>query len=343
MNNEQRQVFWDTLISLDGKNLEADCKRLQETIMFPKYLYRYRPASLKSIEALRTNRLYFSTANYYDDPFDTFINIDLQDMKRVFDELSQNYEEEKIFEAGKAFLTNIAPGAFSDEMIEKMVHVLGDVLSNSSFRFEALQFVRNIRNEVKKDIWSVCFSENGFNEALWLKYAQQHKGFAVQYDLERPELLLCGTEEKCKECGVLKWGTPLYPVYYSDQQYNGTKYGQFISYCLLLSKLQSAVPMQSNNMITNLIAAYGNMNWEKERITLIKKQCHQYDEEWRIILNCAMKGPVMREWIPSGVILGLNMDEAERNLTIAAAKEAGVTNIYQSFIDDKGLLNAFTL
>ena len=96
-------------------------------------------------------------------------------------------------------------------------------------------------------------------------------------------------------------------------------------------------------MITNLIAAYGNMNWEKERITLIKKQCHQYDEEWRIILNCAMKGPVMREWIPSGVILGLNMDEAERNLTIAAAKEAGVTNIYQSFIDDKGLLNAFTL
>ena len=165
MNNEQRQVFWDTLRSLDGKDLETDCKRLQETIMFPKYLYRYRPASLKSIEALRTNRLYFSTANYYDDPFDTFINIDLQDMKRVFDELSQNYEEEKIFEAGKAFLTNIAPGAFSDEMIEKMVHALGDVLSNSSFRFEALQFVRNIRNEVKKDIWSVCFSENGFNEA----------------------------------------------------------------------------------------------------------------------------------------------------------------------------------
>ena len=74
-----------------------------------------------------------------------------------------------------------------------------------------------------------------------------------------------------------------------------------------------------------------------------KKVFDQYDEEWRIILNCAMKGPVMREWIPSGVILGLNMDEAERNLTIAAAKEAGVTNIYQSFIDDKGLLNAFTL
>ena len=40
---------------------------------------------------------------------------------------------------------------------------------------------RNIRNEIKKDIWSVCFSENGCNETLWLKYAEQHKGFAVEF------------------------------------------------------------------------------------------------------------------------------------------------------------------
>ena len=157
MNNEQRQVFWDTLISLDGKDLEVDRKRLQGAIMFPKYLYRYRPASLKAIEALRTNRLYFSTANYYDDPFDTFINIDLQDLKRVFDELSQNYEEEKIFEAGKAFFTKISPGTFSDEMIEKMVHAFSGVLSNPSFRFEAIQFFRNIRNEVKKTYGQYAF------------------------------------------------------------------------------------------------------------------------------------------------------------------------------------------
>jgi len=53
-----------------------------------------------------------------------------------------------------------------------------------------------------------------------------------------------------------------------------------------------------------------------------------------------MNGPVMREWIPSAVILGLNMGDAERNLTISAAKEAGIKDIYCSYIDNKGMLNA---
>ena len=94
------------------------------------------------------------------------------------------------------------------------------------------------------------------------------------------------------------------------------------------------------SILSSVITAFGNVNWESERITLIKKECHRYDEEWRIILNCRMNGPVMREWIPSAVILGLNMGYEERNLTISAAKEAGVKNIYNSYIDDKGMLNA---
>ena len=51
----------------------------------------------------------------------------------------------------------------------------------------------------------------------------------------------------------------------------------------------------------------------------------------------------MREWIPSAVILGLNREDAEKSLTIAAAKEAGISSIYQSIIDDKGILDAIPL
>lgn len=343
MDKEQRKRFWETLTSLDGKDFEADVEKLRQTIILPRYIYRYRPANIKSIEALRTNRMYFSTANYYDDPFDTFIHIDLQDLKRVFEALTENYDEKALIEKGKVFFERVAPSAFSDDAIAKMVKTFGEVYSNPAFRSEALQFFRNIRNEVKKDIWSVCFSENGFNETLWLKYAQQHKGFVVQYDLDKSELILCGTEEKCKACGVYKSGSVLYPVYYSDQQYDGTRYGQFLSYCLLFSKLQAFDPSQCTNIISNLLSVFGNINWERERLALIKKQCHQYDEEWRMILNGSMKGPVMREWIPSAVILGLNMEDAEKSLTIAAAKEAGISSIYQSIINDKGILDAIPL
>ena len=43
-----------------------------------------------------------------------------------------------------------------------------------------------------------------------------------------------------------------------------------------------------------------------------------------------MKPPIMMEWIPSGIILGLRMETAEENLVVSMAKEAGVKSIYKS-------------
>ena len=54
-----------------------------------------------------------------------------------------------------------------------------------------------------------------------------------------------------------------------------------------------------------------------------------------------MNPPVMMEWIPSGIILGLRMDTAEENLVISMAKEAGIKTIYKSYIDAQNRLNAF--
>ena len=56
--------------------IQDQCKQIAKQLIEkkkrPTYLYRYRSVSMNTLEALRTNRLYFSTANYYDDPFDTF-------------------------------------------------------------------------------------------------------------------------------------------------------------------------------------------------------------------------------------------------------------------------------
>ena len=53
-----------------------------------------------------------------------------------------------------------------------------------------------------------------------------------------------------------------------------------------------------------------------------------------------MPPPVMMEWIPSGIILGLRMEAAEENLVVSMAKEAGIKQIYKSYIDAKNQLNA---
>ena len=104
MNDSDRQIFWKTLCSLEGQDMQKDCEVLSKTIKVPKYLYRYRPVSLKSIEALRYNRMYFSTANYYDDPFDTFIHVDIKEMENFFSKIANDKIE---FQKAETLIRNL--------------------------------------------------------------------------------------------------------------------------------------------------------------------------------------------------------------------------------------------
>lgn len=63
--------------------------------------------------------------------------------------------------------------------------------------------------------------------------------------------------------------------------------------------------------------------WEVERNSLIKKECHKYDEEWRMLSNCKMNLPAMIECVPAEVIIGLRTPPVDKNLIISMAKEAG--------------------
>lgn len=84
MDHNDREQFWKTLCSLPGNDIVAEREQLFKSIKYPKLLFRYRPVSTKSLEALRTNKLYFSSANYYDDPFDTFLHIDIEAIRKEY-------------------------------------------------------------------------------------------------------------------------------------------------------------------------------------------------------------------------------------------------------------------
>ena len=156
------------------------------------------------------------------------------------------------------------------------------------------------------------------------------------YDLKKERNFLCGKQEKCEKCGIKIYGAPLYPIYYSSEPYDATSYAGIV----MLHKMEELAGMP---MPQQIYEGMGTGLWERERTTLVKKECHKYDEEWRMITACRAKSPIMMKWIPSAIILGLRMDAAEENLVVSMAKEAGIREIYKSYINSENQLAAFVV
>lgn len=333
MNADERKIFWDKLCSFNGSDVKAEGLELTQVIKLPQFLYRYRAVNASTIDALKNNKVYFSNSSYYDDPFDTYLNINY---RKIYQQLiqTQGYKEQSISVFKQICRDNGEDEKRAAQAVKKFRE-----LSNEQVFNVFSSFLKNeIQPLIRNTSMSVCFSESGINESMWLKYADQYKGFCVMYSLREEDEtnFLCGKQDKCKDCGIVKYGVSLYPMFYSDERYDATKYAYNLAHKLFLERYTN---LPNDEIVKRLEPCL----WEKERVTLIKKKCHEYDQEWRTILPVNMKPPVMQEWIPYGVILGLRTSEEDKINIIHSAKSAGIKHIYQSFIDDNGGLDAIEI
>ena len=337
MNNAQRLDFWKTLRSLNGKNTENDCALLKEKIIFPRHLYRYRAVNDQNLEAVSHNRLFFSSANYFDDPFDTFLYINIPKILNEFDANFANDAGLSKLSKGLTDLASFIGGQFSADFLatisdpQKLKASYDNGLQNWFYNY-----ILNLRTAIRNDTWSICFSEDGFNETLWLKYADCYRGFSLEYDLADEESFHCGKFDKCQQCEIPKAALSLYPMVYSDEPYDATSYAKYIMFKELSTRVNTPLPQSLSEEI-------GSAVWERERTTLIKKTCHEPDQEWRMIIGCSMQPPIMLEWVPSGIILGLRTSPNDQKRIIDAAKQAGIKHIYQSYINLSNMLDIFRI
>lgn len=330
------QEYWKTLCSFTGENISDEINQLIKKIHYPRFLYKYRAVNNNNLDALCTNKLFFSKASSYDDPFDTFLHINADKIRQEF---ISNYSSPKAIEAlaEGMKITFQNRSDIPQEFIQQVTSVNGlKQLFASGITEQFLSYLLTLRSRIQDEILSICFSEDGFNETLWLKYADMHKGFCLMYDLNDQGSLHCGKLAKCTNCGVYKYGTPIYPVYYTDTPHDATNFAKFVMGQDIAQRLGGSLPDFIQKELKPL-------PWEVERNSLIKKECHKYDKEWRMISNCKMNLPAMIEWVPAGVIIGLRASQVDRHLIISMAKEAGIRKIYQSYIDEKNQLNAYLL
>lgn len=321
MTSKERKKFWEVLVSLTGQNIPEECETLSKTIKYPQKLYRFRKADIKSLEALRTNRLYFSSAAYYDDPFDSFCSINwntvAEGITHALGDENQRKIAFNILSQQSGCTIEQVSAFFSSRNIKEWI-------------LEGNNIIEQLRKIIQNMQRSICFTEKDLNEVLWLKYSDNHTGFALEFDFSPQSLLIDNgwrgtpTENNAKYYSI-------YPVYYSNKAYDSTNYVRAVA-----EGMASSIISQSQQQSSLTIPP--EMYWQIERISLIKHKCHEYDKEWRII-HPYSKEPLYMSWKPSGVIIGLKAEKPTRDLIISLSKEAGISNIYECYIDNKNKLN----
>ena len=94
----------------------------------------------------------------------------------------------------------------------------------------------------------------------------------------------------------------------------------------------------------NLLPLYNHIQaslmWEVERISLIKKKCHETDQEWRMIRPQIAENRTCIKMKPCKVIVGLRTPEYERRLIESAAEIAGIPKIEKLYINDSDILDS---
>lgn len=315
-STEYRKLFWDTLSELHDSSQES-LDKIKAVYKPPMKLCRFRSVNQNTLQQLQENKVYFSSVDYYDDPFDTYFYMNHAEIRRQLEQLEWlmgNCTDEELCDGFDQM--------YGGNINRKIISLAIEDARKHPFDYQQLEKkISQIKHNIQKQVFSVCFCDDPKNETLWLKYADNHRGFVLNFDMTDSKIFPHkGEKDTCDDKYVYLKNPPnIYPIYYSNQKYDATKYAigvqalSMIPPCM--EKANPHIYQQQKNALL----------WEIERISLIKKKCHENDQEWRML--CPFVGPLrpVIDMKPTSIALGLRTPEYERRLVISAAKVAGIS------------------
>ena len=262
-------------------NIDVPMSKVLEYIRLnvPKFLYKYRSFNGYWESVLFDGLLYFSDAISLNDPFDCHVYVN----EKVFCEIMNIIAYKYVFQ-------NIS----YDEISRVYNPRICDNLNR-------------VRQEVKRDIQLTCFSERVDSILMWSHYADNHKGFCIEYDTEKIDLI---------------YKRYLLPVIYQKEVYDYTMLA-------VQSDRSFILAMEYLNSDYNLNAVAKGV-WIP---LLIKAQEWYYEKEWRIILPSLFDDSSrLKDFggAVNGVYLGANCDCDNTDVlrVVSWAKEKGI-NVYR--------------
>ena len=289
------------------------------TQMMPSSLFRFRTCDKMQIDAFEKDELYAVTADKFNDPYDTMVRYDKEGIKQSTATYMtyENLVQLKVyFEQGNDFPDNVKqllPKEVIDDIKKKLL-LLPDNDDSVKQYIEAsrdqmlslIDLYFPILAESSKRFQTIaCFCESIESVVMWSHYAQNHQGFALEYNL-RDTLA-----HPIKNVGI-------YPVIYNEARLDVSIY---MTWAFLgIIGINSPIPDMLSSM---KIALHKSKQWE-------------YEKEWRLIdstiRDFTSDEPSVIHIKPTAIYYGQRIAKEDKEKLHTIAQNHGIME-YDMYID----------
>ena len=273
--------------STSGRSLFAEALSIKEHHL-PKRIYRYRPDCSDSRRNLETDTVWLSSPASYNDPYDCWFRFSQEDLlvaleNRLVDILA---EQGKLQGVSAAQIEKAKRDPNPLKMISGHIPDFSTVGSNlrQIVEFWSTQTPIKVKETASsiqswRKLTKVCsFSEINSSLLMWAHYADNHRGFCVEYNIEGLR-----ADHRLRET--------LYPVVYTSHIYDLTRWAL---------TLVTPERQQFNTELPILCVIHKCRDWK-------------YEKEWRMVRVTPTEEPDQNCLVPTPtrIFLGSMMGEAK--------------------------------
>lgn len=289
------------------------------TQMMPRSLFRFRTCDTMQIDAFEKDELYAVTADKFNDPYDTMVRYDKEGIKQS----TASFMTSEALRQLKVFFGQ--GGDFPDEAKQLLPQEVIDAIKNSLMLIpddddSVKQYIEASKDRILSliDIYFpllaeyskrfqtiACFCESIESVVMWSHYAQNHQGFALEYNL-RDTLT-----HPIKNVGI-------YPLIYNEERLDVSLYMAWGF--LMMIGINSPIPDMLSSM---KIALHKSKQWE-------------YEKEWRLIdstiRDYTSNEPSVIHIKPTAIYYGQRIAKEDKNKLHTIAQNHGIRE-YDMYID----------
>ena len=288
------------------------------TQMMPSSLFRFRTCDKRQIDAFEKDELYAVTADKFNDPYDTLVRYDKEGIKQSTASFMTRETLRQLrvfFEQGNDF-PDEAKQLLTQDVIDALKNSLKLMPDDDSVR----QYLEASRDQMlslidiyfpllaefsKRFLTIACFCESIESVVMWSHYAQNHQGFALEYNLRDTFV------HPIKNVGI-------FPVIYNEERLDVSIHMAWAF--LKMTGINSHMPDMSSNI---KIALHKSKQWE-------------YEKEWRLIDSTIRDSTSDEASVihikPTAIYYGQRIAKENKEKLHTIAQEHGIME-YDVYID----------